>query len=115
MRLAIFGKHVFEEKKAYIPFLFSCITKEDIEYAVYEKYAKNLHSFFPDIPIEKTFSNYKDLTDYQPDILISIGGDGSFLDTVNLIKNSGIPVLFPEQEKIKNATNRMIKSFFIIK
>lgn len=92
MRIAIFGKRVFEEKKAYIPFLFSCIEKQKMEYIVYEKYAKNIHSFFPDIPVEKTFTDHKDLTDYLPDILISIGGDGSFLDTVNLIKDSGIPV-----------------------
>lgn len=39
----------------------------------------------------QSFSDFKDIAE-QPDMVFSVGGDGTFLDTVQKVKNSGVPV-----------------------
>ncbi|MGZ3867109.1 MAG: NAD kinase, partial [Bacteroidia bacterium] len=43
-----------------------------------------------DIPV---FHSYTDLQKLKPDYLISLGGDGTMLETLDLVHDSGIPVL----------------------
>jgi len=51
-------------------------------------------SIFPDInnPNQDTFTSANDLLN-RADYLFSIGGDGTLLKTINLVRDSGIPVL----------------------
>ncbi len=41
---------------------------------------------------EKLFTSHKDL-EMKPDFIFSIGGDGTILETINIVRNSGIPVM----------------------
>ena len=40
-----------------------------------------------------TFNNYSDLVNCKVDCLISVGGDGTILDAVTLVRDSNIPIL----------------------
>lgn len=39
------------------------------------------------------FENNNELTEKKADLLISIGGDGTFLNSLDFVKNSGIPIV----------------------
>lgn len=42
----------------------------------------------------QTFNNYQDLSHHAPiDFCISFGGDGSFIDTANIVADLGIPIV----------------------
>src|SRR6202008_2917748 len=51
---------------------------------------KKEFDFNLDIP---TFSSYKELKEQKPDYLISLGGDGTMLETLDFIRDTGVPVL----------------------
>ena len=40
-----------------------------------------------------TFESHSDLVSYKVDCLISVGGDGTILDAVTLVRDSNIPIL----------------------
>jgi NAD+ kinase len=92
MRVAIYGKGIIADKKEYIDTLFQHLKKHSIEYVVFDKYAERIDYHLKNIELNSTFSNHKDLITSNIDLLLSIGGDGTLLDTVNLIQDSNIPV-----------------------
>lgn len=55
--------------------------------------------------ISGTFANQNELSDFQPDFLFSIGGDGTFIDAANLLGNSNIPILGINTGRIGFLTN----------
>lgn len=75
-----FIQQVFKEiNKRKIPILISDILKEYLDKINYN------------FNFEGTFHNYKDLDDVE--IMFSLGGDGTFLETVTLVRHLGIPIL----------------------
>lgn len=90
MRVGIFGKKFNEEFDQPIKLLIAELIKNGLEITVYHKFASFLHKrvdLDPGTP-DFTSANVNDL-----DMLISIGGDGSLLDTIGIVKDSGIPIL----------------------
>jgi NAD+ kinase len=59
---------------------------------LYEDYFQQVRSSLPSPGIYETFSHSEDLDD-SFDCLISLGGDGTMLDTVTLVRDKNIPVL----------------------
>ena len=92
MKLALFGKSIRKENYPYLLQLIDKLEEYECELMVYRPYLENLRKeddFNYDlIP----FSSHNDLKD-NADMLFSIGGDGTLLDTVSLVRDSGIPVL----------------------
>lgn len=92
MRIALFGIQFFDEQKVLYEQIFEKLKKENCEISIYEpfyqKIGNNLN--FPEnLKIYKTSEELKNIAD----ILICIGGDGSILDSVMIVKDTGIPVL----------------------
>jgi NAD+ kinase len=54
--------------------------------------AQQLHTKFQWKTTHQTFSSYQDLQKGF-DLMISLGGDGTFLKAVSFVRNSGIPIL----------------------
>lgn len=92
MRIAIFGKNLSSENRPYMRKLLEDLLSSQVEILVYEPFMEFVADIFPmgnAIPI---FSRKNPLKG-RADLLFSIGGDGTILDAVPLIGNSGIPVL----------------------
>lgn len=91
MKIAIYGNSLTENYFEFANQLFQSLQAYEIEFIVHVKfydYLKPHLSFGKKI---STFSSNKDLEGVS--YLFSIGGDGTLLETVTLIKDSGIPVL----------------------
>ena len=92
MKIAIFGQFYQNSTSPIIARLFAFLNSNKVQVVIEEKFAAIL---IENKSIENTyqkFSTYKDL-DKSFDMLLSVGGDGTFLRAATLVRNSGIPIL----------------------
>jgi NAD+ kinase len=89
LKLALYTRLLKEEHKDYVLSLFQFIEKNNIELYLCDELTEI------DIKLQSkgTFKNCLDVQSIKPDLLISLGGDGTILDTVVLTKLSHTPVL----------------------
>ncbi|MAY83669.1 MAG: NAD kinase [Flavobacteriales bacterium] len=93
MKLAVFGKRIEATQIAEFNQLFRKLKKINCEVLIYSELAEEAKQHKDLEPLEwATFSTHKDL-DKEIDFLISLGGDGTFLNTILLIRDLDIPVL----------------------
>jgi NAD+ kinase len=86
MRIALYGRNLSEEIRATTQTLISALSKSDVEVVLH----KNLAEASPGgIDL---FGNGDELKN-KTDILLSLGGDGTILDTVTMVRDTEIPVL----------------------
>ena len=92
MKIAVYARSTKDNHSAYIEQIFTILKNEKVELIIHEPYYNYLKQNYNfTIPIS-TFSTSEELIS-QADYLICLGGDGTMLETVALVKNSGIPVL----------------------
>lgn len=92
MRIALFGKAIGNADQPYIQKLIQRLENINARITVYEDFFSNIA---PLVKFEKDadiFNHYEDIKD-DTDFLISVGGDGTFLETLDLVRDSGIPIL----------------------
>ncbi|WP_372751145.1 NAD kinase [Labilibaculum sp.] len=93
MKIAIFGRSFNESFTDSFVLMFDVFTQNNIEVVIYEPFYDFLIreiNFKP--PVIGYFHGNKDL-DKDVDFLFSIGGDGTFLDAVTCVRDSGIPLV----------------------
>jgi len=92
MRIAIYGRNTEDNLSGYIQLLFDKLKSYDAELIIYKpfhNFIKNKLSVNSNV---KTFNSHTDING-KVDYLLSLGGDGTFLETLNFVRDSGIPVL----------------------
>lgn len=92
MKIAIYGRRFNKSFNGSAIQIFEELKKYEVSYIVYEQFANFIREkvhYYPEC--ENTFHKETELDDV--DMMISIGGDGTLLETVTLIKNKGIPIL----------------------
>ena len=87
--IALFGKTIAPENGEYMRQLFKELADNHIEIAVYQPFASIVAAYVPEGVQYTVFHSHEDL---KADLLFSIGGDGTILDTVPFVLDSGIPV-----------------------
>lgn len=92
MKLAVYGRSFNESFNPTIQGLFDRLEMQGCEVYVFEAFYQYLNARITISPKVKTYNALADMK-YWPDYVISIGGDGSMLDSVALVKNTGIPIL----------------------
>lgn len=92
LKIAIYGRNFQDSFIPFIQDLFNTLSLYGWECSVYDPF---YHFLKERLVINDNISLYKDSTelDQTTDVLICIGGDGTFLETIHIIKNSGIPIL----------------------
>ena len=90
MTIALFGKTIAPENEGYMRQLMQELVDLKIQIAVYEPFARMLETSVPQGINFGVFSTHSDL---RADMMFSIGGDGTILDTVPFVLDSGMPVL----------------------
>lgn len=93
MKIAIFGKTFGKSFHKPLQSIFETLKNHKIDTRVYSPYYDFICEEMTYQPqIDCLFNNHSDLGD-DTDILLSIGGDGTFLEAVSFVRNSGIPIL----------------------
>lgn len=92
MKIALYGRDFNDNVLPFVQEVFDALAANQIEVTVYQKFfdfVKDKLTLPTDIA---TFSGYKDLLG-KTDILLSLGGDGTLLDTLSLVRDSQVPVI----------------------
>lgn len=94
MKFAVYARAAQRSGLPVIKYFFNLLERYGISYCIHETFLKTLgeEEGFQFEEVEK-FSKKDDLTDLKVDFLVSLGGDGTLLDTLTLVKDSGVPVI----------------------
>ena len=89
MRIVIFGKSYATDKKEEINTLFSSLRKYAPQLLIDREFLRIMH----DMGIKEPGAAVLSGNDFEADIALSLGGDGTFLKTAERIGDKGIPIL----------------------
>lgn len=92
MKVAIYSRVIDAEQHPDVQQLFDELARNNIRIMIYYPFLETIKSSFQNIENLQVFHKSDDL-DESIDFVISLGGDGTLLDTVILVKNKNIPVL----------------------
>jgi len=92
MKLALFGKTIKEENETYLIQLIHKLEEYQCELMVYKPFLDKINEIGKFSRLGEAFTNHLELKG-NADMVLSIGGDGTLLDTLSLVRDSGIPVL----------------------
>jgi len=93
MVVAIYGKAVETEYLPSLGELFNQLVEHNVEVWVYRPFMEYLlETFSAKLPDFEVFNTGSDING-KANILISIGGDGTFLDSVSFVRSSGLPIM----------------------
>ena len=122
MKALVFGQYWIEENKPHLTRLFTKLDQENISFKLYEPYARLLPE---DLKDRGALATHEELKDYMPDFIITLGGDGTILSAVTLIKGLAIPIVginlgrlgflaSIEQTRIDEAVDQLVKGEYTI-
>lgn len=92
MTIAVYARNTKDNHPLYLQKLISLLKKEKVNLIVFEPYYNFLKKEYHFDTILKTFSGYDSLKS-KADFVVCLGGDGTILETISLVRKSGIPVL----------------------
>lgn len=92
MKVAIYSRGLESTQQKDVQLFFDELDKEQIIPVVFEPFLKQINPYISLPSSTETFLNTDDLTE-EIDFFISLGGDGTLLDTVTLVRNKRIPVV----------------------
>ena len=92
MKIAIYSRLLEEDKRSDIQFFFDELVRQKITAAVFLPFYEEIKDRI-NLPGDiSTFYLSDDLTN-EFEFVISLGGDGTLLDTVGLVRDKGIPIM----------------------
>ena len=92
MKIAIYSRGLEEDQHKEISALLKELVRHDVEPVFYQDFFNKFYSAVDFKTKYSTFNSSGDLDD-SIDCIISLGGDGTLLDTVTLVRDKGTPVL----------------------
>jgi NAD+ kinase len=124
MKAAIYSRILEEDQKENIQLFFDELVKQKIEPVIFQPFFEQIKSSIQ-LPASTTiFSLSEDLTD-EIEFIISLGGDGTLLDTVTLVRDKDISIMGINfgrlgflasigKEDIKTAIQAIAKRTFVV-
>ena len=92
MKLAIYGREFNAKYDSAIQNLFNILENKGVQLVIFKKFSEFLKSRIKDLPETLTFTSHKEING-QIDVMLSIGGDGTLLDTLMFIRDSNVPII----------------------
>ncbi|MGO4294219.1 NAD kinase [Chitinophaga sp. RAB17] len=92
MQVALYSRGFITEDIANIRLLLEELQRAEIEAIIYEPFYRTLQQHIPFESVPLLFSSAEDLPG-KIDFLMSLGGDGTLLDTVCYVRDTNIPVI----------------------
>ena len=92
MKVAIYSRVMDKGQQSDVQLFFDELAKEGITPVVYKPYFDEINPHLSLPADTETFAEHSDLTS-EIDFMISLGGDGTLLNTITLVRNKKIPVV----------------------
>jgi NAD+ kinase len=92
MKIAIYSRGIEENQQNEITALLHELAAHNVEPVFYQDF---FNKFYSNVKIKSAYSTFNSSADLDEsiDCVISLGGDGTLLDTVAYVKDKGIPIL----------------------
>ncbi len=92
MKIAIYGRSGSTSVVPYVDLLIAELKKNGIEPLLYQPFYNYLKHNSTIALTKNTFTSHDELKG-NVDFLFTLGGDGTMLDTISLVRDSGIPIV----------------------
>lgn len=92
MKIAIYGRDFNDSVLPFVQEVFDILAENHITILIYQRFNNFIKNKITIPANVSVFVNHQELADHA-DVLLSLGGDGTLLDTLSLIRNSQIPVI----------------------
>jgi NAD+ kinase len=92
MKIAIYSRGIEADQQADLEQLFGELNRNNIKSVIYSPFFEKIRSTISKPESVELFHTADELNE-SIDFVISLGGDGTMLDTVTLVRNKKIPVL----------------------
>jgi NAD+ kinase len=125
MRVLVYGRQFKEKDQPYIQELFDSLSEAESEIYVYTPYFEDIkkHVQFKTACI--AFDSYHDFRARRIDFVVVLGGDGTMLSCVTLIRDSGVPMLginlgrmgflsTTDKQQVRDAIDKLVHNRFVI-
>jgi NAD+ kinase len=93
MQVVVFGKQFKEKDLPFVQVLFDALHAEGITPYVYTPYLKDIEGKIRFPGVYAAFDDYLDFKIHRIDFAIVLGGDGTMLAAVTLVRDAGVPML----------------------
>tara|TARA_R110000850_G_scaffold43572_10_gene111661 strand:- start:749 stop:1627 length:879 start_codon:yes stop_codon:yes gene_type:complete len=93
MKVAVFGKIISADTKPFIQNLHQHLLDIGAEIVVNKRLNKFIEEHCEFNLSFQDFNSHQELIAHEPDFVITAGGDGTILDAVTFVRDSGIPIL----------------------
>ncbi|MCX7729164.1 MAG: NAD(+)/NADH kinase [Bacteroidia bacterium] len=125
MNIALYARNTNANPPEYISIIYNILKQHQSQlylYAPFYHYLQSTFNFSLNIP---TLQNSDDLNQQHIDLLVSLGGDGTLLETVSLVQKLPVPVLgintgklgfltYDVNQNIEEALSLILKKQYII-
>jgi NAD+ kinase len=125
-KIFIYGHKIKDEVEfSYVQTLLQSLSDHNAEVFIYGPFQKLVKNFSNNTYDLKSLDTYKAIAEINPDITITLGGDGTILRVINLLKGLPIPILginlgrlgflaSVEKKIIAKAVNQIFKGEYTI-
>ncbi len=93
MKIAIYSRFLKKDHIAFVQILFDILAQRDAKLFIYEEFYK---SFNDRVKIQQKldfFQNHDDFKVHKIDFFITLGGDGTILDAVTIVRDTKVPIM----------------------
>lgn len=92
-KILIFGQKIKVEDLTHLLGLLVQLNENKTAFWIYQEYLEELPKELQDRYKDRTWSTYTDILNIRPACLLSLGGDGTILQAVTLVRDSKVPIL----------------------
>jgi NAD+ kinase len=92
MKIVVYGNQFNKEASPYVGQLFNLLIEKGVQVSVNKTLFEFSKQFFI-LDNKVAVKNKKALLEDDTDFLISVGGDGTILDTITTVRDSNVPIL----------------------
>ncbi|MGB4838445.1 MAG: NAD kinase [Saprospiraceae bacterium] len=94
MKIFLYGHKIKDSTDlAYASLLLETVTGLGCSISIYTPFQTELNKWDKSFENLPSINTNVDLVQYQPDIVMTLGGDGTILHAITLVRDSGIPIL----------------------
>jgi NAD+ kinase len=93
LKIAIYSRFLKKDHISFVQILFDILAQRDAELFIFEDYYK---SFDDRIKIQQKLELFQEHEDFKAqniDFMISLGGDGTILDVVTIVRDTEVPIM----------------------
>jgi NAD+ kinase len=125
MRVLVFGKQFKEKDLAFVQELFDALNVDGISISVYAPYLNDIQGKVKAPASTEKFEKYEDFFSQRIDFMIVLGGDGTMLAAVTLVRDAGVPLLginlgrmgflaTTEKSHIRDSVHKLVSNQFVV-